>query len=221
MRTLFGLFGSLLLLTCLAMPAEADGMRPLNGSRSPFMFAPTPSHLRFSGPMIGHDHPFRGQAFTRPFTMVNPGPVPPFAGTIVPPFSVGGTVHPNIAMFPGHDQRDRFHRFHRGFPAEPFFLPGETDFPDQVEMPGDTGEEARTPDVEATSPSAPDQSVAGPAAPTWRSGRSVLTGTLEEPHIILVGPARESREVRIFTPSSEQQGKSGAPAPQIVEVPAQ
>lgn len=243
MRTLFGWFGLLLLLSCLAAPAEADGMRPLNGGRSPFMFAPARPLLRFHGPMIGHSRPFiprgvvRRQALTHQFTIVNPGPVPPLTGTIVPPLSVGGTVHTNIVglgnrlvirkhrfafgTFPGHDKRDRFHRFHGGFPAETFFLLGEMDFPDQVEMLGDTGEEARTSDVVATPPSAPVQSVARSAGPTWRSGRSVLTGTLEQPQIIFVSPARESRKVRIFVPSSEQQGKAVAPAPQVVEVPAQ
>lgn len=243
MRTLFGWFGLLLLLACLAAPAEADGMRPLNGGRSSSMFAPARPLLRFHGPMIGHDRPFiprrvvRRQALTRQFTIVNPGPVPPLTGTIVPPFSVGGTVHTNIVglgnrlvirkhrfasgTFPGHDKRDRFHRFHRGFPVVPFFLFGEMDFPDQIEMPGGTGEEAGTSVVEATPPSAPAQSVARSAGPTWRSGRSVLTGTLEKPQIIFVSPVHESRTVRIFAPSNEQQGKAGAPAPQMVEIPAQ
>ena len=219
MRTLFGLFGSLFLFACLAAPAEADGLRPSNGGPSPFMFAPAPRVPRDPGPMLEHDHPFRGQAPSRPFAIVNPGPVPPLTGTIVPPFSVGGTVHPNIAMFPGHDQRDHFHRFDRSFPAEPFSLPGETDFPDQVGIPGDTGQEAGTPDVAGTPPSAPEQGVIGPATPTCRSGRSVLTGTLQEPHIISMGPPRESRDVRLFTPS-ERQGKACPPAPQMVEVPA-
>lgn len=216
-------------------------MRPLNGGHSPFMFAPARPLLRFPGPRVGHDRPIisrrviRGQALAHQFTIVNPGPVPPLTGAIVPPFSVGGTVHTNIVglgnrlvvrkhrfafgTFPGHDKRDRFHRFHGGFPIVPLFLLGEMDF--QVEMPGHTDEEARAPVVAAIPPSAPVQSVTRSAGPTWRSGRSVLTGTLEEPQIIFVSPARESRKVRIFAPSSEQQGKAGAPAPQMVEVPAE
>jgi hypothetical protein len=122
-------------------------------------------------------------------------------------------------MSPGHDQRDHFYRFDRSFPAEPFSLPGETDFPDEVGIPGDTGQKAGTPDVAGIPPSAPEQGVIGPATPTCRSGQSVLTGTLEQPHLISMGPARESRDVRVFTPSG-QQGKACPPAPQIVEVPA-
>jgi hypothetical protein len=193
--------------------------------------------------MIGHDRPFfprgtvRGQALARHFIIVNPGPVPPFTGTIVPPFSAGGTVHTNIVgsgdrlvirshrfalgMFPDHDQRHRFHRFRGRLQVERLILGGETELPDQVETPGDTREEVWTPAVEATPPNVPLQSAAGPAAPTWRSGRLVLTGTLEAPHIIFVGPARESSDVPIFTPGSEPQGKARAPAAQIVEVPTQ
>jgi hypothetical protein len=233
MRTLFELFGSLLLLACLVAPAEADGMRPLNGGRGSFMFSPASPILRFHGPLIGHGRPsnphriVQGPGLKRQFIIVNPGPVPPLTGTIVPPFSVGG-VHMHIVglddrlfirkhrsaigMFPGDHRRDRFHG---GFPAEPFFLL-ETTLPDETKMFGDGGEDAGASLVEATSPDAPIQGVAGPAEPTWRSGRSVLTGTLEEPQVIVVNPAGESRNVRIFTPSTDP-----AHAPQIVEVPAQ
>ena len=205
------LLGSLLLLAHLATPAEADGMRPLNGVHSPFMF---------QSPMIGHDHLFiprhvvRRQALMPQFTTMNPGPVPPLTGTIVPPFSVGGMV----GTF--RNQRNRFLHFHRGFPGEPLFFLGERELQDQAEMPGDTGEESGGAVVEATPPNIPDQSVAGPVAPTRRSGQSVLTGTLDEPQIIFVSPARESTDVRIFAPSGEQHGAANAPAPQIVEVPA-
>jgi hypothetical protein len=229
MRTLYGFFASLLLLACLGTSAEADRMRQHNGGRSS-LFAPAPFGL-----MIGHNRPsiprhvLRGQAFTRKLTIMNPGPVPPLTGITVPPFSVGGTVHTDMIgfgerrtfrkhhfrhqAFLGHGRNHRFHRFHGGFPAEPFFLFAEMHFPDQVEIL-DVTEEA--PVVAAALPSAPVHSVAGPATPTWRSGRSVLTGTLEEPQIIFVSPARESRRVRIFAPSGER-----APTPQIAEVPAQ
>jgi hypothetical protein len=75
MRTLFGLFGPLFLFACLAAPAEADGMRPSNRGLSPFMFAPAPRVPRDPGPMLEHDHSFRGQGPARPFAVVNPGPV--------------------------------------------------------------------------------------------------------------------------------------------------
>src|SRR5262245_21279767 len=90
MRAVLRLFGSLLLLSCLAVPAAADGMRPLGGGAAPFMFATTSPRPQFQGSM-GQNRPIplhilQGQFF------VNPGPVPPLNGTIVPPFSVGGTV---------------------------------------------------------------------------------------------------------------------------------
>ena len=223
MRALFGLFGSLLLLACLVGPAEADGMRPTNGGRGSSMFAATPPPLRFQVPMIGHGRPFipdrivRGQALTRHFIIMNPGPVPPLTGTIVPPFSVGDAVHDRrfmrehrfaFVVFPGHHHLDRFHRFQGAFTTAPFSML-ETELPDQVEILGDA-DEAGTSVAEANLPDAP----ARPAEPTWRSGQPVLTGTLEEPRVIVVNPARESQNVRIFTPST-------GPAPQIVEVPAQ
>jgi hypothetical protein len=229
MRMLLGFFGSLLLLACLGTSADADRMRHHNDGRSS-MFAPAPH-----GPALGPDrrsisrHVLRRQAVTRPFRIGNPGPVPPLTGTTVPPFSVGGTRHTDIIGFKerrhlgkhhfrhqaflGHGRNHRFHRFHGGVPAELFFLFAETHSQGQVEIFVDAG---KAPNDEAAVPSAPVGSVAGPATPTWRSGRSVLTGTLEQPQIIFVNPERESRQVRIFAPSGER-----ASVQQIVEAPAQ
>jgi hypothetical protein len=219
MRTLFKLLGSLVLLAVLATPAGADGMRPLNGGRGSIMLAPTPPLLRFHGQTTEHDHQFirrhiaRGQA--RQFIIVNPGPVPPLTGTIVPPFTVGHTVHHRFAFgrFPMDHRRGHFHRFHQGFPVGPFIL---LETPAQTEMFGDVGEGAGNSVAEASSTEAPAQSAAAAAKPMWRSGQSVLTGTLEEPRVIVVNPSRDSRNVRIFAPSTELMR-----APQIVEVPAQ
>jgi len=83
-------------------------------------------------------------------------------------------------------------------------------------MFGDVGEGAGNSVAEASSTEAPAQSAAAAAKPMWRSGQSVLTGTLEEPRVIVVNPSRDSRNVRIFAPSTELMR-----APQIVEVPAQ
>jgi hypothetical protein len=224
MRTIFGLFGSLLLLGCLAAPAEADGMHPLNGGGGSFMFAPTPPQMQFHG-FMGQDRfvpqrVLRGQALTRQFFLVNPGPVPPLNGTIVPPFSVGSAV--NIDRFDnrlfirkhrfafGHDRFHQFHRFPGVFPVQPFVFLEEV--PNQVvilDNPGVVDE----PDFEAAAPESP---VIAPAKPTWRSGKSALTGTLEKPRVIVVSPAPESGSVQIFAPSNKP-----VHAPQVVEVPAQ
>ena len=241
MRTLIGWIGLLLVLACLATPAEADRMRPLNGDRSSFMVAPARPHLRFHGARIGHDRSFvsrraiRGQAFTRQVVVVNPGPVPPLTGTIVPRFSVGRTVHTTIVgldnrlfirkhrfafgTFHGHDKRHHFRRFHGGFPVETVLLLNAIDFPDRVEVSRDMDVDPGTLIVLVTPPSAPAQKVARSTGPTWRSGRSVLTGTLERPQITFVSPVRDSKEVRIFAPSSEQD-KANAPPPPTVEGPA-
>jgi hypothetical protein len=226
MRTVFGLFGSLLLLACLVEPAAADGMHPLNGGGGSFTFAPTPPQMQFHG-FMGQDRfvpqrVLRGQALTRQFFLVNPGPVPPLNGTIVPPFSVGSAV--NIDRFDnrlfirkhrfafGHDRFHQFHRFNRFpgvFPVQPFVFLEEG--PNQVVILGNDSEEES--DLEATAPEAPP---VAPAKPTWRSGKSALTGTLEKPRVIVVSPAPESGSVQIFAPSNKP-----VHAPQVVEVPAQ
>lgn len=207
------------------------------------MFAPARPHLRLHGAMIGHDRPLvsrraiRGQAFTRQFVVVNPGPVPPLTGTIVPPFSVGRSVHADIVgldirlfirkhrfvfgtTFHGHGKRHHVHRFHGGFPVEAFLLLNGIDFPDQVEVSRDVGTDPGTPIVRVTPPSASVQKMPRPAVPTWRTGRSALTGTLERPQVTFVSPVRESREIRIFAPGNDQD-KADAPAPPVIEGPAQ
>jgi hypothetical protein len=224
MRAVLRLFGSLLLLSCLAVPAAADGMRPLGGGAAPFMFAPTPPRPQFHGSM-GQNRPIprhilQGQV-TRQF-FVNPGPVPPLNGTIVPPFSVGGTVtgidrFHNPVFFGkrrfvvGDDRFHRFHRFRRFpgvFPVVPFGF--FEDVPDQVVVFADTNPEVDS-GLEATTAEA---SVIPPAKPTWRSGKSALTGTLENPRVIVISPAQQSTNAQILTPSTRPMH-----APQVVEVP--
>jgi len=220
MRAVFRLFGFLLFLASLATPAAADGMRPLSGGSSPFMGAPAMPHMQFRG-FIGQNR-FIPQHFPQGRSLVNPGPVPPLNGTIVPPFSVG-SMATNFDRF--HDpfffrrhrfafEHDRFHRFHRFhafpavFPVAPFVFLEEV--PNQNEVFDPNGEDGA--DVEST---APDASVAPPAKPTWRSGKSVLTGTPEKPRVIVVSPAQEPGSVQIFAPS----GGSSTQTSQIVEIP--
>ena len=232
MRTVSGIFGSLLLLTCLAIPAAADGMRPLGGG-SPFMSAPTPPRMQFHNPAMSHGRVMSGGVFRQqPFIIVNPGPVPPLTGTTVPPLSVGNAVNGTIAGFGnnlvigkrrfvlgtlpddhqrGHFRRfHRFHRFQRGFfPVVPFAF-FDTQSPDQVVIVGDVAEYAGT-DIETP---APETSAIPPAKPTWRSGKSVLTGTLDQPRVIVASPSSASEKSQ--KPASGSEPKR---IPQIVEVP--
>ena len=76
-------------------------------------------------------------------------------------------------------------------------------------------EEVESPVVEAAPPPPPPPP--SPAAPTRRSGRPVLTGTLEAPQIIFVSPARDSKETKVFAP----QGKADTSGPQVVQLPTQ
>jgi hypothetical protein len=219
MRTALAALSLLGCIAAFAAPAAADGMRPLRGG-SAFMFAPTPPLFHgFSGQNRFIPHRFPQRQF-----FVNPGPVPPLNGTIVPPFSVGGTVT-TIDRF--HDpfffrrhrfafEHDRFHQFHRFhqfpgvFPVAPFVFFEEVPNQVQVFVDPNAVDEA---DVEDTAPEAP---VIAPAKPTWRSGNSALTGTLEKPRVIIVSPAKESGSVQIFAPSAP----SGHAA-QVVQVPPQ
>ena len=212
MRTLFGWFGSLLLLACLAAPAVADGMRPLNGGRSPFMFAPAPPLLRFHGPMIGHERPLiprrvlRGQALTRQFATVNPGPVPPFSGTIVPPFILGAPINSSIVvignrLFIGSNgflfdisSRD----FIRGR-LNSFFGNGFT---------GGSGGQSNF-IVGAT-----DRFAVPAPVP-------VVTTSPVKAQIIVLNPSPAADKVRIFSPTNAPQGSGNPPGPRIAEIPAQ
>jgi len=219
MRTAFAALALFGFIAALSAPAAADGMEPLGGG-SAFMFAPTPPHF----PAFVGQSRFIPHRFAQPQFFVNPGPVPPLNGTIVPPFSVGGTVTSfdrfhdpfffrRLRFAFEHDRFDRFHRFHRFpgvFPVAPFVFFEEV--PSQVEVFVDpnAAEEA---DVEDTPPEAP---VIAPAKPTWRSGKPALTGTLEKPRVIVVSPTQQSGSVQIFAPSPP----SGHAA-QVVEVPPQ
>ena len=112
-----------------------------------------------------------------------------------------------------HDRFHQFHRFHQFpgvFPVAPFVFFEEVPNQVQVFVDPNAVDEA---DVEDTAPEAP---VIAPPKPTWRSGNSALTGTLEKPRVIIVSPAKKSGSVQIFAPSAP----SGHGA-QVVEVPNQ
>jgi hypothetical protein len=186
------------------------------------MFAPTPPQFHgFVGGFIGQNRFFPRRQF-----FMNPGPVPPLDGTIVPPFSAGGVVT-GLDRF--HDpfffrrhrfafEHDRFHRFRRFdeflgvFPVAPapFFFFEEAPSETEVFVDPNAADEAV---LEDNPPEAP---VVAPAKPSWRSGKPALTGTLEKPRVIVVSPTEGSGGVEIFAPSPP----SGHGA-QMVEVPPQ
>ncbi len=90
MRALSGLFATLVTLACLAAPAEAGRSDSKHGEmHSKRMFgqvSPFASHhARVPRTVLSHRAP----------VFFNSGPVPPFTGTIVPPFRFGTPIFGN------------------------------------------------------------------------------------------------------------------------------
>ena len=87
MRALSGLFAALGVLACLAAPAEAGQSGSTHsGIQSKRMLGQIP-------PVTAHHARARRTVlFRRAPVFFNPGPVPPFTGAIVPPFTLGTPI---------------------------------------------------------------------------------------------------------------------------------
>lgn len=87
MRALSGLFAALAIVTCLAVPAEAGRSGSTHsGIHSKRMFGQVPPFTSH------HARAPRAVFFRRAPRFFNPGPVPQFTGTIVPPFTLGTPI---------------------------------------------------------------------------------------------------------------------------------
>lgn len=87
MRALSGLFAALAILACLAATAEAGRSGSTHsGIHSKRMFGQIPPFTSH------HARAPRTFLFRRAPGFFNPGPVPPFTGTIVPPFTLGTPI---------------------------------------------------------------------------------------------------------------------------------
>ncbi len=116
MRTLCGVIATIMVLACLAAPAEAGRSGAAN--QTPF-FASSVKRMIGSGHHFSSNgsHGLRTVFRHRRTTFFNPGPVPPFTGTIVPPFEIGSPIN----------RRDRFSRKGRRFDS--IFITGFIDEP--------------------------------------------------------------------------------------------
>ena len=229
------LVGALLVLACLAAPAEAARVRShglsfnhhtgsFSGSTSGG-FSVSPHKTRvFLGDFTSsgfffprgtnRDFSFNRNFFFRRVVVLNPGPVPPFdgtnqffSGTIVPPFTIGTPIN---SFFVPRFFFARNNGFTFGFFSSGFRNGGFNDFFAPVGLTGGSGN-ATVILLVNPSPAVIPASVHLPATSARRA----------KAQIVVLHAWSGTDKVKIFSPGRSAQVGNGRTAMQIAEVPAQ